>query len=104
MWGGLGFNNRRRWVINPSLVTLFIGRPAHFLLTNNNNELTKQCCYSNKAGKNVAGCVVHCKDGSQEMYDGCIMAVHAPDALRLLGDEATYDEQRILGAFQYVYR
>ncbi|XP_020222395.1 uncharacterized protein LOC109804891 [Cajanus cajan] len=47
------------------------------------------------------GCVVYCKDGSQEMYDGCIMAVHAPDALRLLGDEATYDERRILGAFQY---
>ncbi|TKY51839.1 Tuberculostearic acid methyltransferase UfaA1 [Spatholobus suberectus] len=49
------------------------------------------------------GCVVYCKDGSQEMYDGCIMAVHAPDAVRLLGDEATYDEQRILGAFQYAY-
>ncbi|OIW01777.1 hypothetical protein TanjilG_03915 [Lupinus angustifolius] len=49
------------------------------------------------------GCVVHCKDGSQEIYDGCIMAVHAPDALRLLGDEATHDERRILGAFQYVY-
>ncbi|KHN01041.1 Putative fatty acid methyltransferase [Glycine soja] len=49
------------------------------------------------------GCVVYCNDGSQEMYDGCIMAVHAPDALRLLGDEATYDERRILGAFQYAY-
>ncbi|KHN30725.1 Putative fatty acid methyltransferase [Glycine soja] len=48
-------------------------------------------------------CVVHCKDGSEEMYDGCIMAVHAPDALRLLGDEATFDERRILGAFQYAY-
>lgn len=31
------------------------------------------------------------------------MAVHAPDALKILG-QATYDEQRILGAFQYVYR
>ncbi|RDX75481.1 ufaA1, partial [Mucuna pruriens] len=49
------------------------------------------------------GCVVYCKDGSQEMYDGCIMAVHAPDALRLLGDEAAYDERRILGAFQYAH-
>ncbi|KAK2455699.1 Cyclopropane-fatty-acyl-phospholipid synthase [Trifolium repens] len=49
------------------------------------------------------GCVVYCKDGSEEIYDGCILAVHAPDALRLLGDEATYDERRIIGAFQYAY-
>lgn len=47
---------------------------------------------------------MYCKDGSKEMYDGCIMAVHAPDALRLLGEEATHDERRILGGFQYVYR
>ena len=45
-----------------------------------------------------------CNDGTQEIYDGCIMAVHAPDALRILGDEATFDERRILGAFQYEYR
>ncbi|XP_072059411.1 uncharacterized protein [Arachis hypogaea] len=49
------------------------------------------------------GCVVHCKDGSKEMYDFCIVATHAPDTLRLLGEEATYEEQRILGAFQYAY-
>jgi len=54
--------------------------------------------------KIIAGCVVYCKDGSQEVYDGCVLSVHAPDALRLLGDEATYDEHRILGAFQYAYR
>ncbi|KAL1342135.1 hypothetical protein AAHE18_09G137100 [Arachis hypogaea] len=49
------------------------------------------------------GCVVQCKDGSRETYEGCIIATHAPDTLRLLGDEATYDERRILGAFHYVY-
>ncbi|XP_073223268.1 uncharacterized protein [Cicer arietinum] len=49
------------------------------------------------------GCVVLCEDGSKEMYDGCIMAVNASDALRILGDEATSDKGRILGAFQYVY-
>jgi predicted NAD/FAD-binding protein len=43
-------------------------------------------------------------DGSEEMYNGCILAVHAPDALRILGDQVTFDEKRILGAFQYVYR
>jgi len=46
---------------------------------------------------------VFCKDGSEEMYDSCIIAVHAPDGLKKLGDEATSDERRILGAFQYVY-
>ncbi|XLR00810.1 hypothetical protein S83_067008, partial [Arachis hypogaea] len=49
------------------------------------------------------GCVVHCKDGSKEMYDCYIIATHALDTLRLLGEEATYDERRILGAFQYAY-
>lgn len=45
-----------------------------------------------------------CNDGSQETYDGCVVAVHAPDALRILGDQATSDVRRILGAFQYEYR
>ncbi|XP_057733264.1 uncharacterized protein LOC130948525 isoform X1 [Arachis stenosperma] len=49
------------------------------------------------------GCLVRCKDGSEETYESCIIATHAPDTLRLLGEEATYDERRILGAFQYVY-
>eukprot|EP00258_Populus_trichocarpa_P008665 XP_002314493.3 uncharacterized protein LOC7459982 isoform X1 [Populus trichocarpa] len=50
-----------------------------------------------------AGCAVLCIDGLLEMYSGCIMAVHAPDALGLLGEQATFDETRILGAFQYMY-
>ncbi|KAA3485372.1 tuberculostearic acid methyltransferase UfaA1-like [Gossypium australe] len=49
------------------------------------------------------GCTVLCGNDSQELYQGCIMAVHAPDALRLLGNQATYDESAVLGAFQYVY-
>ncbi|CAH9137357.1 unnamed protein product [Cuscuta epithymum] len=40
---------------------------------------------------------------SQETYDGCIIAAHAPDTLKMLGEKATFDETRILGAFQYVY-
>ncbi|KAH9681821.1 Amino oxidase domain-containing protein [Citrus sinensis] len=42
-------------------------------------------------------------DGFQGFYDGCIMAVHAPDALRILGNQSTFEEKRLLGAFQYVY-
>nr|AXM43880.1 cyclopropane synthase isoform 2 [Litchi chinensis] len=49
------------------------------------------------------GCAVICEDGSKEFYNGCIMAIHAPDALKMLGSQATLDELRILGAFQYVY-
>ncbi|MED6165231.1 hypothetical protein PIB30_097619 [Stylosanthes scabra] len=49
------------------------------------------------------GCVVQCKDGSEETYESCIIATNAPNTLRLLGDEASYDERRILGAFQYSY-
>lgn len=54
--------------------------------------------------RGFAGCTVFSGDGSQETYDGCIMAVHAPDALKILGNSATFDEIRVLGAFQYAYR
>lgn len=59
---------------------------------------------SNCKRRERAGCTVACTDGSKDVYDGCIMAAHAPDTLRMLGKEATFDETRILGAFQYVYR
>ncbi|OVA13290.1 Mycolic acid cyclopropane synthase [Macleaya cordata] len=47
------------------------------------------------------GCTITGVDSSEENYDGCIMGVHAPDALSILGNQATYEETRILGAFQY---
>ncbi|KAM7270579.1 hypothetical protein ACFE04_029793 [Oxalis oulophora] len=49
------------------------------------------------------GCSIICQDGSREMFDGCIFAVHAPEALRLLGKQVTSDEIRILGAFPYIH-
>ncbi|XP_043705669.1 uncharacterized protein LOC122655543 isoform X1 [Telopea speciosissima] len=49
------------------------------------------------------GCTVLGVDGLQETYDGCILATHAPDALSILGEQATHEEVRVLGAFQYVY-
>ncbi|KAM7263449.1 hypothetical protein ACFE04_001132 [Oxalis oulophora] len=48
------------------------------------------------------GSSIICQDGSREMFDGCIFAVHAPEALRLLGKQVTSDEIRILGAFSYI--
>ncbi|KAF2314019.1 hypothetical protein GH714_021552 [Hevea brasiliensis] len=53
---------------------------------------------------NSRGCIVSCKDGSPEMYSGCIIAVRAPVALKLLGKHATFDERRVLGAFHYKHR
>ncbi|KAF2285533.1 hypothetical protein GH714_005346 [Hevea brasiliensis] len=49
------------------------------------------------------GCRVFGGDGSEEMFNGCIITSHAPDTLKMLGEQATFDERRILGAFQYVY-
>ncbi|XP_042438219.1 uncharacterized protein LOC122023874 [Zingiber officinale] len=50
-----------------------------------------------------AGCCVVGEDCSKDIYDGCIISTHAPDALKFLGEQATSEEARILGAFQYVY-
>ncbi|KAA3467925.1 Mycolic acid cyclopropane synthase [Gossypium australe] len=47
------------------------------------------------------GTTMVCGDGFQETYNGCIMAVDAPTALKLLGNQATFEETRVLGAFQY---
>ncbi|XP_061993143.1 uncharacterized protein LOC133711000 isoform X2 [Rosa rugosa] len=49
------------------------------------------------------GCTVFTGDCFEEIYNGCILAIQAPKAVRILGEQATPDELRILGAFQYVY-
>ncbi|XP_039009376.1 uncharacterized protein LOC120137774 [Hibiscus syriacus] len=46
------------------------------------------------------GTTLVCGDGFQETYNGCIMAVAAPKALRMLGN-TTFEEMRVLDAFQY---
>ncbi|XP_011649135.2 uncharacterized protein LOC105434590 isoform X1 [Cucumis sativus] len=60
-------------------------------------------CEVNSISTLVKGCKVSYGDGLQEMFDACIIATHAPDTLRILGNEATSDELRVLGAFQYAY-
>ncbi|KAG0586795.1 hypothetical protein KC19_2G117900 [Ceratodon purpureus] len=39
--------------------------------------------------------------GQVEVFDRCVVGSHAPDALQMLGEGATYEERTILGAFQY---
>ncbi|MCE3051078.1 cfs1-like protein [Datura stramonium] len=60
-------------------------------------------CEVNSVSTNEEGCTIACNDGAKEVYDRCIIAANASDTLTMLGKEATYDESRILGAFQYVY-
>uniref|UniRef100_M1AB31 Cyclopropane fatty acid synthase n=1 Tax=Solanum tuberosum TaxID=4113 RepID=M1AB31_SOLTU len=60
-------------------------------------------CEVNSVSTNEQGCSIACNDGATEVYDGCIIAVHAPHTLKMLGKEATNDETRILSAFHYVY-
>ncbi|MCD7469747.1 cfs1-like protein [Datura stramonium] len=96
----------------PQLLT--IRRRSHTYVNKVKEELEKRGCQirtgcevnsvlTNEEERALAGCTIACNDGSKEAYDGCIMAGHAPDTLKMLGKEATYDETRILGAFQYVY-
>ncbi|XWS53769.1 hypothetical protein CRYUN_Cryun10bG0028700 [Craigia yunnanensis] len=52
----------------------------------------------------LPGSTIVCSgDDFQEVYDGCIMAVDGPNALRLLGSQATFEELRVLGVFRYAY-
>ncbi|OVA12781.1 Mycolic acid cyclopropane synthase [Macleaya cordata] len=99
---------------NHHLLQLF-GRPqwltvrwrSHSYVNKVREELERRGCQirTGCAVRSVSiydgGCTVTGVDGSEENYDGCIMGVHAPDALSLLGNQATYEETRILGAFQY---
>nr|CAB3453894.1 unnamed protein product [Digitaria exilis] len=63
----------------------------------------KTSCEIKSVSSSDGGLRVTTFDGSEEPYDRVIFGVHAPDALKLLGAEATHEELRILGAFQYVY-
>ncbi|CAL5087453.1 unnamed protein product [Urochloa decumbens] len=63
----------------------------------------KTSCEIKSVSSSNGGLRVTTLDGSEETYDRVIFGVHTPDALKLLGSEATHEELRILGAFQYVY-
>ncbi|CAI9118090.1 OLC1v1019608C1 [Oldenlandia corymbosa var. corymbosa] len=101
---------------NHHLLQLF-GRPqwltvrwrSHKYVSKVRDDLEKKGCQIRNdcevsaVSNNDDGCIVTCKDGTQATYDVCIVAAHAPDALKMLGEDATFEESRILGAFQYAY-
>ncbi|KAK4721802.1 hypothetical protein R3W88_012035 [Solanum pinnatisectum] len=45
-------------------------------------------CEVNSVLTNEQGCSIACNDGATEVYDGCTIAVHAPDTLKMLGKES----------------
>ncbi|XP_023000427.1 uncharacterized protein LOC111494693 [Cucurbita maxima] len=51
----------------------------------------------------MKGCIISYEADSQEIFDQCVLAIPAADTLNLLGNQATPEEVRVLGAFQYVY-
>ncbi|KAI0491367.1 hypothetical protein KFK09_025627 [Dendrobium nobile] len=92
--------NRPQW--------LTIKHRSHYYVNKLREQLEARCCQI-KLGCAVQlvcgtdnGCSVLASDLSEE-YDECIICTHAPDALKVLGGQITYDELRILGCFQYVY-
>ncbi|KAF8107371.1 hypothetical protein N665_0122s0016 [Sinapis alba] len=64
-------------------------------------NIRTSCKVQSVATSEDGSVIVTTEDGSQEVFDKCILAVDAPDALKLLGEQVTYDETRVLGAFQY---
>ena len=51
-----------------------------------------------------SGCIVSYGVHFEEIFDQCVIATNATDALSILGNEATQEEKRVLGAFHYVFR
>jgi len=47
------------------------------------------------------GVIVRDANGRQERYDHVVLATHADTSLSILGDDASQDERRLLGAFGY---
>ncbi|KAL3690419.1 hypothetical protein R1sor_016728 [Riccia sorocarpa] len=41
--------------------------------------------------------------GGIDVFDKCVVAAHAPDALEMRGSSATTNEKKVLGAFEYAY-
>eukprot|EP00899_Mesostigma_viride_P018529 jgi/Mesvir1/26678/Mv20460-RA.1 len=40
-------------------------------------------------------------NGASNTFDACVLATHAPDALHVLGEHASDEQRRVLGAFVY---
>ncbi|XP_064949045.1 uncharacterized protein LOC103974927 isoform X2 [Musa acuminata AAA Group] len=93
---------RPQWLTVKSRSHCYVNRVREEL-EHRSCKIKTGCAVHSVLRTDEVGCCVLAADHSEEIYDGCIISIHAPDALKLLGTQATYDESRILGAFQYVY-
>ncbi|KAK1419909.1 hypothetical protein QVD17_29345 [Tagetes erecta] len=82
---------------------LVFGGPRWLTIRNSSHTYVKKVILLSSLLLIVHSCLIICEDGSQETYNGCIIATHAEDALKMIGEQASYEEKRILGAFNYVY-
>ncbi|KAG0486729.1 hypothetical protein HPP92_008824, partial [Vanilla planifolia] len=101
---------------NHHLLQLF-GRPQWLTVKNRSHnyvdkvrqQLENRCCKIKlgcavqSVSTTAKGCIVLAQDFSEEEYDECIICTHAPDTLKILGRQITYEELSILGSFKYVY-
>ncbi|KAL0376824.1 UNVERIFIED_CONTAM: Tuberculostearic acid methyltransferase UfaA1 [Sesamum calycinum] len=87
-WHSQSYVNRVKKELESRCCQIRMNSEVYSVLTNDEGEY-RLCC--------------NLQDGSEEVFDGCIIATQARDALKMLGKQATHDELRILGAFQYAH-
>ncbi|XP_011649139.2 uncharacterized protein LOC105434591 [Cucumis sativus] len=63
----------------------------------------RTCSKVNSISTTKEGCIVSYGVHFEEIFDQCVIATNATDALSILGNEATQEEKRVLGAFHYVF-
>jgi len=95
--GLLDVTNRPQWMVVPGGSREYIRRmqlmlPARVTLLTRTpvTQVTRTAC----------GVILHASH-ADERFDQVIFACHADQALAILGDQATVDEQRVLGALPY---
>ncbi|TVU25501.1 hypothetical protein EJB05_28000 [Eragrostis curvula] len=97
----LEFFSRSQWLTVKGGSEYFVKKVWEEL--ESNGCQIKVGCEVNSVSKFNGGYRILEVDGSEDMYDRIIFGVHAPDTLKVLGSEATHEELRILGAFQYIH-
>ncbi len=94
--GLIGFRNAVRWRVVQGGSREYVKRLIAALPDGTVRTATAVA----NVARDAAGITVHTTDGAQAGFDAVVMATHADDALRLLGD-ADDRERRVLGGFEY---
>eukprot|EP00252_Welwitschia_mirabilis_P008725 TRINITY_DN2083_c0_g1_i1.p1 TRINITY_DN2083_c0_g1~~TRINITY_DN2083_c0_g1_i1.p1 ORF type:complete len:497 (+),score=76.58 TRINITY_DN2083_c0_g1_i1:219-1709(+) len=95
----LQVSGQRNWFTVKSHAQTFIQKIAQEL--EKRNCKIRTACPVNRISTAEQGVTVNAS-GMEDIYDACIVATHAPNVLNMLGDSATFEERRVLGAYQYM--